>query len=124
MSTLSQTKPSGANIQIPSAQPPVPLKPATTVDDRPVSDRTALFQRLKVLLAECAPHANRNEQVNVLIAACIAEGKTAGSEIVGIVAHLGFNPQHVGKLIHLGTGTNSAVHQWHRSADGAYSLLT
>lgn len=80
------------------------------------------FNGLRDLLAACGAGTNKNDRVEVLIAACISDGLDTGSRIIGVAKLLGFHPRHAGKTLNLGTGNNPRVNLWRRSDEGQYSL--
>lgn len=104
-------KTSAANIKI---------RPASAATK---SETAAMFGRLSALLRNIAPGTNKNDQVNTLIAACIAEGKVTQKEIIGIAVHFGFKLFHVAQMLKFGTGADPASGHWRRNQDGTFSLF-
>lgn len=86
---------------------------------RPMND---IFRDLDGLLEDCAG-TNRHDQAIVAITFCIDEGINLGEQIIGVLRRKGFNPRHVGKLLHDHSGDDSARHFWHRDAEGHYRNL-
>lgn len=86
---------------------------------RPVND---IFRDLRELLDSCAD-ANRHDQAIVGINFCIDEGIDLGSQIIGFLRRVGFNPRHIGKLLHDLSGNNPARHRWQRGDDDRYRIL-
>lgn len=83
------------------------------------AEKAAMFRRLDGLYRDLQQRTNnKNDHAIGLIAACIYEGIPSGREIVGIVAHLGLQKQHVGRLWRDNIG-----HFWHRGGDGFYATL-
>ena len=80
-----------------------------------------LFTRLRRLIADCGPSANKNDKVWVAISACIDEGVDTRPQIVGVIKALGFDPRHVAMLLNSATGDNPARHTWKRDTEGHYS---
>lgn len=76
------------------------------------------LNRLAVLRDICQPFAKKHDQATVLIHACIGEGLSEGSAIVGVVSGLGFNSRHVGMRLNDGIGQ-----YWSRDQDGHYTTL-
>ncbi|WP_428629927.1 hypothetical protein [Sphingopyxis sp.] len=87
------------------------------------SETAAMFDRLSALLRNIALSTNKNDQVNTLIAACIAEGKVTKKEIIGIAVHFGFNRYHVAKMLEHGIGYDPTSGHWRRNQDGSFSLF-
>lgn len=73
-------------------------------------------------MASCGPNANKHDQANVLISACIMEGLDNGARIVGALKRLGFRPRHVSIVLKEGTGGSASSSHWRRDARGRYSL--
>lgn len=114
MSTNTPTAPqktSAANIKI---------RPAPTTAE---SDSAALFGRLSGLLGEIAPGTNKNEQVTVLISACIVEGIVTEKKIIGVVSRFAFKPAHIAHMLKHGAGAGPASGHWRRNQDGTFSLF-
>lgn len=87
--------------------PPAPLTAAK---------KAALFACLEEVKWQCTLQGcNKNEQVIALILACLGEGITAASVIVGTITCLGYNNKHVGMMLHDNIG-----HLWHRDGVRIY----
>lgn len=86
-------------------------------------DLNAFFQGLRELDQACRPNGNKHDRVTALICACIDEGIDTGPRVVGAIKRLGFNAQHVGKLLHDHTGSDPARHHWQRTEAGRYINL-
>ena len=82
----------------------------------------AFFGRLRGLWLNCGPSTNKNDQVRILVAACIDEDIRQGPRIVGILGKLGFNRRHVGKILATFTGPDPAQHDWCKDGAGEYHL--
>jgi len=91
--------------------------PATLSRDAPTADVGAIFRRLRQLMMDCAK-ANSHDRLTMVIAACIDEGITTGTRIVGVARKLGFDAQHAGILLTGGIGSH-----WSRGEDGQYRNL-
>lgn len=82
----------------------------------------AFFEGLRELWRECGHDTNKHDQTRILIMACIDGGVRNGSRIVGILAHIGFNAQHVGATLNNLCGPNPDIHDWLKDGDGRYHL--
>lgn len=96
---------SGKDIVIPDPAPPLTLK-----------------QRLQGLLSELGDGCIKHDQVRVLIAACISEGVTKGTDIIATIAALGFDRSHVGMWLARERGSNAKRYRWFKDGDGQYRL--
>ena len=63
------------------------------------------------------------EEVDTLVASCLLEGITKGTEIVSTVSCIGFPKKYVGLRLNLGRGLNPDQHFWSKDADGCYQPL-
>lgn len=86
---------------------------------RPMND---IFRDLQGLLKGCEG-TSKHDQAIVAITFCIDEGITVAQQIIGVLRRMGFNPRHVGKLLHDLSGNDPARHFWHRDAEGHYRTL-
>ena len=86
---------------------------------RPVND---IYRDLRELLDACAG-TNLHDQAMVGISFCIDEGIDQGPQIIGALRRMGFNPRHIGKLLHDLAGSNPARHRWQRGKDDRYRNL-
>lgn len=75
---------------------------------------------LTALLESLEPSVGKHDRAIVMAHACIASGITKGPEIIATLSRLGFNAQHVGKLLHDLAGGDPARHEWERQGDGTY----
>ncbi len=91
--------------------------------DNDPGDINAVFRRLRALDADCGPDANQRDRVIVLIAACIEEGFTEGTRIIGAIARLDFNKQFVGMQLVKNAGNDPTRHRWRKLDDGTYALF-
>ena len=82
---------------------------------------TEVFNRLYDLKAACG--SNKNDCVDVLIEACIAEGLDTRSQIVRALRELGFGNEHVNIRLKKGTGVYPEGFRWSLGANGRYKLL-
>lgn len=85
------------------------------------TERNAFYEGLRELKASC--NQNKNDQAIVLIAACIDHGINTGRWIIGTLKPLGFNPQHLGKMLRDNAGSDPKRFWWQRHADGTYRSL-
>lgn len=91
---------------------------STTNTVKTPAEKAEMFRRLETLKAGLIQDGcNRNQQVIALIIACLNEDLTAGPAIVGAIAHLGYNGQHVGKMLHDNLG-----HMWQRDGFRIYRI--
>lgn len=81
-----------------------------------------LEQRLQGLLSELGDGCSKHDQVRVLIAACISEGVSKGTDIIATVAALGFDRSHVGMWLAKDCGSNAQLHHWFKDGDEQYRL--
>ncbi len=79
------------------------------------------FRGLRELDHACRANGSKHDRAIALICACIDEGVDTGARIVGALKRLGFNAQHVGKLLHDYTGNDPSRHHWQRDEAGRYS---
>lgn len=91
-------------------------------DRKTPRDINDIYRDLDELLANCAG-TNLHDQVIVGIHFCIDEGIDLGSQIIGVLRRKGFNPRHIGKLLHDFSGSNPARHRWQRGEDDRYRNL-
>ena len=82
------------------------------------SNDDSILQRLRELMAVCGP--NKNDSGIVLTSACIDEGVNGGSKIISMLVKLGFDPQHIGLMLHHNTGSNPERYYWYRDEANAY----
>jgi hypothetical protein len=78
--------------------------------------KDAFFEGLRDLQERSGP--NQNDQVTMLIHACIDEGINTGTWIIGTIVSLDFKRGHVGAVLNSGKGT-----RWARSTEGIYTNL-
>ncbi len=81
------------------------------------------FGRLRALLGEIAASCSKNDQVIVLIAACIEEGFNRGPRITGALEMLGFNKRHVGMTL-IDRAQPGDGQWWSKGEDGVYRLIS
>ena len=81
-------------------------------------DLDHILAKLRELAAVCG--CNKNDSAKVLISACIYEEIKTGSGIIKMLCQLGYNPRHVGAILHHNTGSNPKRFQWTRDETGAY----
>ena len=93
-----------------------------TNDRHTPRDMNDIYRDLDELLASCAG-ANLHDQAIVGINFCIDEGIDLGAQIIGALRRKGFNPRHIGKLLHDLSGSNPARHRWQRGDDDRYRNL-
>lgn len=78
-----------------------------------------MLRRLEVLRDLCIQiDCDKNEQVQILVAACIDEGINTGPGIVSTLVEIGFDKSHVG--IQLRTNRKRL---WQRDSDRFYTAL-
>ena len=80
-----------------------------------------ILKRLHALKAACG--SNKNDCVDVLIEACVAEGLDTRSQIVRALRELGFGNDHVNIRLNKGTGVHPEGFRWSLGANGRYTLL-
>lgn len=103
-------------IEISSIVPALPV-PERLSSDAPPEEVNALFGRLRQLMEVCRV-VNKNDRLNVLIAACIDEGINTGRRIVGVAKRLDFDVTHA--RISLNKGIDD---KWSRDENGTYRNL-
>ena len=81
-------------------------------------DDGSILGKLRELAAVCG--SNKNDSAKVLISACIYEEIKTGSGIIKMLCRLGYNPQHIGAILHHNTGSNPERFLWTRDETGFY----
>jgi hypothetical protein len=64
--------------------------------------------------------ADKHSQVDLLINACITGGVNTGTNIVGVLASLGFDRKHAGIRLTAGVQYDPEWPYWGRRSDGKY----
>lgn len=65
---------------------------------------------------------NKHDRAHMLINACIGEGIDSGPRIIGVLAKLGFNKQHVGITLKAGLQREPEQPNWGRQDEGRYHV--
>lgn len=81
------------------------------------------FADLRALELALGRAGNQNDKATILIQECIAYGINTGKRIIGALAHVGLNKQHVGLTLRHGSGTDPRRHWWTQNTDGTYTIL-
>ena len=84
---------------------------------------TGGFVALEGLTAQLGDEGNKHDRVIILAQEAMRLGIDKGPDIVAALVALGFNRQHVGKLLSTLRGNNPARHHWQRDDDGTYRPL-
>ena len=84
--------------------------------------KARMFAGLRNLLKACAIGTSRHDQARVLLQACMTNSRMTGKQLVGILATLGFNKQHVGKILFDFCGDDDRHYDWWRDDAGHYHL--
>lgn len=96
----------------------ISMKEMTMTTHTASTNNEALIRDLRALDAACQPGSDKHHRAIVLITACIEAGVNRGTDIVDMMVELGFNTQHIGKLLSDQTGDDPSRHHWKRNADG------
>lgn len=100
----------------------VPTTKAVTATSHSPSNDEVPFTLLREL-QQSMKGVPMDQQVIILIQACIEAGVHEGKRLTGILHHLGFNRQYVGIQLSRHTDNDSARHRWYKDENGLYQLM-
>jgi protocatechuate 3,4-dioxygenase beta subunit len=82
----------------------------------------ALVDRIRQLIYDCGPTANRHDLAVVAIEACIAEGADTKADLMRVLVRAGFKAGHVAMVLDPRKGPFASAEHWQADADGRYRL--
>lgn len=83
---------------------------------------TAVLEELVLVHTSIDPSLNQNEQVLILIGACLVNGIGQGSMITEAIHRLGYDKRYIGLILSKSAGADPKLHDWYRDNDGVYQL--
>jgi hypothetical protein len=89
---------------------------ATSAKDFVMPEQT-LFEQMRSLVKASGP--SKNDQVHVLVTACIEVRIDTMGRIMDCALRLGFTRGHVARIVNDGVGV-----LWRKDADGSYHLIS